>query len=48
MILQHSLLLLVCKVSTSKAANSELCLAIAKSPILLHHCQEPAVMNFLR
>ena len=47
MILQHSLLMLVCKVSTVKA-NSELCVAIAKSPILLHHCQEPAVTNFLR
>lgn len=49
-ILQHALLVLVCKVSKTinTEASSDLCMAIAKSPVLLHHCQEPAVGIFLR
>ena len=49
-ILQHALLMLVCKTSKiiNSEANSDLRMAIAKSPVLLHHCHEPSVGNFLR
>ena len=49
-VLQHALLLLVCQASTptSTEDNKDLYMAVAKSPVLLYHCQKPSVGSFLR